>query len=28
VGHPHVSFYVNGEGSGGVYFGKGDFLLQ
>jgi len=27
-GHPHVSFYVHGEGSGGVYFGKGDFLEQ
>jgi hypothetical protein len=28
VGQPHVTFYVNGEGSGGVYFGKGDFLLK
>ena len=28
VGQPHVSFYVNGEGAGGVYFGKGEYLLQ
>jgi len=28
VGQPHVTFYVNGEGSGGVYFGKGDFLYK
>ena len=27
-GHPHVSFYVDGHGSGGVYFGKGDTLLR
>jgi len=28
VGYPHVSFYIGGEGSGGVYFGKGDFLQR
>ena len=28
VGQPHVGFYVNGEGSGGVFFGKGDFLYK
>jgi len=27
-GHPHVSFYVNGQGSGGVYFGADAFLLR
>ena len=27
-GHPHVTFYIKGEGSGGVYFGKGDFLQR
>jgi hypothetical protein len=28
VGQPHVTFYVNGQGSGGVYFGKGDYLYK
>ncbi len=28
VGQPHVTFYVSGQGSGGVYFGKGDFLYK
>jgi hypothetical protein len=27
-GHPHVSFYIKGAGSGGVYFGKDDFLQR
>jgi hypothetical protein len=27
-GYPHVTFYVQGQGSGGVYFGKGDFLQR
>ncbi|HEX4513912.1 MAG TPA: hypothetical protein VH054_10260, partial [Polyangiaceae bacterium] len=28
VGQPAVTFYVDGTGSGGVHFGKGDFLLK
>ena len=28
TGYPHVSFYVKGNGSGGVYFGKGEFLQR
>ena len=27
-GYPHVSFYIQGQGSGGVYFGKDDFLQR
>lgn len=26
VGQPHVTFYVEGDGAGGVYFGKGEYL--
>ena len=27
-GYPHITFYVQGQGSGGVYFGKDDFLQR
>lgn len=27
-GYPHVTFYVADKGVGGIYFGKGDFLLR
>ncbi len=27
-GHPHVSFYANGQATGGVYFGTGDSLYK
>ncbi len=28
VGQPHVTFYIEGNGSGGVYFGKGEYLQK
>ena len=27
-GYPHVTLYIGGSGSSGVYFGKGDFLQR
>jgi len=27
-GYPHVTLYVRGEGTSGVYFGKGEFLAR